>query len=94
MGGVVKRRPPCFNMGLGLFHRVPYFKICGRGFTALPPLFWQEMEESAKRMEGIGEWIPEREKLTPERTLPTLVFPCPAAFVRKTGEDTEKRGKC
>ncbi len=47
--------PPCFNMGLGLFHRVPYFKICGRGFTALPPLFWQEMEESAKRIEEIGE---------------------------------------
>ena len=47
-------------------------------------------------MEGIGEWIPEREKLTPgtpERTLQTLVFPCPAAFVQKTDEDTEKRGR-
>lgn len=59
------------------------------------PFLLAEMEESAEWMEGIGEWIPEREKLTPgtQRTLPTLVFPCPAAFVRKTYEDTEKRGR-
>lgn len=57
--------PPVFNMWLGLFHRVPYFKIYGRGFTAPPPLFLAEMEESPERIEELGKRIPEREKLTP-----------------------------
>ena len=54
------------------------------------------MEESPERIEELGEWIPEREKLTPgepERIPLNLVFPCPAAFVRKTDEDTEKYGR-